>query len=100
MAQPTTHIYNSRYGKGDLALEGVVPTMTQEMLATKLRVLRAERGLSLRQASKLTGVDIHTLSNTEKGKHVPWDQTLAKIARGYGVPVSDLIGDTRVPLPA
>jgi transcriptional regulator with XRE-family HTH domain len=72
--------------------------MTQEMLSRKLRVLRAERGLSLREASKITGVDIHTLSNTEKGRHMPWDQTLAKIARGYGIPVSDLIGDPSVPL--
>jgi transcriptional regulator with XRE-family HTH domain len=72
--------------------------MPQEMLAKKLRVLRAERGLSLRAASKVTGVDIHTLSATEKGKHMPWDQTLAKIARGYGVPVDELVGDPHVPL--
>jgi len=72
--------------------------MPQATLARKLRVLRAERGLSLRKASELTGVDIHTISDTEKGKHMPWDHTLAKLAKGYGVPVSELIGDTSVPL--
>jgi transcriptional regulator with XRE-family HTH domain len=72
--------------------------MPQAMLARKLRVLRAERGLSLRKASELTGVDIHTISDTEKGKHMPWDHTLAKLAKGYGVPVSELIGDPSVPL--
>jgi transcriptional regulator with XRE-family HTH domain len=52
----------------------------------------------LRKASELTGVDIHTISDTEKGKHMPWDHTLAKLAKGYGVPVSELIGDPSVPL--
>jgi transcriptional regulator with XRE-family HTH domain len=65
--------------------------MPQAMLARKLRVLRAERGLSLRKASELTGVDIHTISDTEKGKHMPWDHTLAKLAKGYGVPIEDLL---------
>ena len=72
--------------------------MTQAMLANKLRVLRAERGLSLRKASQLTGVDIHTISDTEKGEHMPWDHTLAKLAKGYGVPVSELVGGSAVPL--
>jgi transcriptional regulator with XRE-family HTH domain len=78
--------------------KGDDPEMPQATLARKLRVLRAERGLSLRKASELTGVDIHTISDTEKGKHMPWDHTLAKLAKGYGVPVSELIGDTSVPL--
>ena len=67
--------------------------MPQAMLARKLRVLRAERGLSLRKASELTGVDIHTISDTEKGKHMPWDHTLAKLAKGYGVPIDDLLDE-------
>lgn len=73
--------------------------MTQDELALKLRVLRAERGLSLRKASLLTGVDPHSLADIEKGKVRPWDKTLGKIARGYGIPVSELLetakeGDT------
>jgi transcriptional regulator with XRE-family HTH domain len=73
--------------------------VTQEELALKLRVLRAEKGLSLRRASLLTGVDAHSLSALERGQHKPWDRTLGKIARGYGIPVSELLeaakeGDT------
>jgi transcriptional regulator with XRE-family HTH domain len=70
--------------------------MTKEMLGNKLRVLRAERGLSLRQASKATGVDIHTLSSAEKGHHMPWDKTLSKLAVGYNIPVSELVGAPNV----
>src|SRR5215218_4905142 len=60
-------------------------------LPTKLRVLRAERGLTLRDAERLTGVDKDTLSKIERGRRHPHDVTLAKIAEGYGVPVSELL---------
>jgi transcriptional regulator with XRE-family HTH domain len=60
-------------------------------LPTKLRVLRAERGLTLRDAEDLTGVDKDTLSKIERGSRHPHDVTLAKIARGYGVPVENLL---------
>jgi transcriptional regulator with XRE-family HTH domain len=69
-----------------------------EVLAKKLRVMRAERGLSLRKAAKVTGVDMHTLSYVERGERRPYDTTLAKIAKAYGVPVSELVGDPAVPL--
>ena len=60
-------------------------------LATKLRVLRAERRLSLRKASEETGVDKVSLSRFERGLARPQDRTLAKIAEGYDVPVEELI---------
>jgi transcriptional regulator with XRE-family HTH domain len=60
-------------------------------LPTKLRVLRAERGLTLRDAERLTGVDKDTLSKIERGRRDPQDITLAKIAKGYGVPVEELL---------
>src|SRR5215212_5532535 len=60
-------------------------------LPTRLRVLRAERGLTLRDAEHETGVDKDTLSKIERGLRHPHDVTLAKIARGYGVPVEDLL---------
>jgi transcriptional regulator with XRE-family HTH domain len=62
-------------------------------LPTKLRVLRAERGLTLRDAERLTGVDKDTLSKIERGRRDPQDITLAKIAKGYGVPVEELLGE-------
>src|SRR5919112_2825291 len=60
-------------------------------LSTKLRVLRVERGLTLRDAEQLTGVDKDTLSKIERGRRHPHDVTLAKIADGYGVPVEELL---------
>jgi transcriptional regulator with XRE-family HTH domain len=61
------------------------------VLATKLRVLRAERGLSLQDAEKLTGVTRETLGDLERGRRRPYAQTLAKIAHGYGVGLEELL---------
>jgi transcriptional regulator with XRE-family HTH domain len=71
--------------------------MVQGSLAHKLRVLRAERGLTLREVASLTGVAKETISDIERGLRHPHDPTLAKIAKGYGVPVGDLLEEP-VPL--
>jgi transcriptional regulator with XRE-family HTH domain len=63
----------------------------RDTLARKLRVLRAERGLTLRDAEHLTGVDKDTLSKLERGLRHPHDVTLSRVAKGYGVPVDELI---------
>ncbi len=65
--------------------------MTQTSLGRKLRLLRAERELSLRSAAHLCGVTKETLSALERGVREPHDPTLAKIAKGYGVPVEELL---------
>jgi transcriptional regulator with XRE-family HTH domain len=65
--------------------------MVQGSLAHRLRVLRAERGLTLREAASITGVAKETISDIERGLRQPHDPTLAKIAKGYGVPVGDLL---------
>jgi transcriptional regulator with XRE-family HTH domain len=65
--------------------------LVQSTLARKLRVLRAECGLTLREAEQLTSVDKDTLSKIERGLRHPYDVTLSKLARGYGVPVEELI---------
>lgn len=62
----------------------------QGSLAKKLRVLRAERGLTLREAANLVNIRPATLSDIEHSHSRPHDVTLAKIAGGYGVPVEDL----------
>jgi transcriptional regulator with XRE-family HTH domain len=71
----------------------------QSTLAQKLRLLRAERGLTLRQAEKRTGVDKDTLSKLERGVRHPYDITLSKIAHGYGVPVEELLGEPALAKP-
>ncbi len=65
--------------------------MTQGSLPHRLRVLRAERGLTLREAASRTGVAKETISDIERGLRHPHDPTLAKIAKGYGVSVGDLL---------
>jgi len=72
--------------------------MKQESLARKLQLLRAERGLTLVQASALTGVTRGTLSELESGKRVAYMPTLSKIAEGYGVDVRELLLEEPVPL--
>jgi len=64
--------------------------MIQGLLPQKLRLLRAERKLSLRQAAKLTGLAKETLGDIERGKRHPNDVTLAKIAEGYDVSLQEL----------
>lgn len=65
--------------------------MAQDKLARRLRVLRAERGLSLTEAAERIGVTRDTLSEIERGKRHPYVPTLTKIAAGYGVPVEGLL---------
>src|SRR5829696_7739163 len=66
-------------------------------LATRLRVLRAERGLTVRQVADLSGVAKETISQVERGERHPYDRTLAKLAAAYGVPVKELLEEP-VPL--
>ena len=63
----------------------------QDTLARKLRVLRAERGLTLREAAQRTGVDKDTLSKLERGIRHPHDVTISRLAKGYDVPVEELL---------
>jgi transcriptional regulator with XRE-family HTH domain len=60
-------------------------------LATKLRVLRAERGLTVRQAAEISGVAKETISQIERGERHPYDRTIAKLAHAYDVPVEELL---------
>jgi transcriptional regulator with XRE-family HTH domain len=71
--------------------------MVQETLATRLRVLRARRGLSLTEAGELAGIQRQTLAKLERGQRErPHDTTLAKIAQAYAVPVEDLLEEPPV----
>lgn len=63
----------------------------QEPLARKLRLLRAERGLTLEEAAKKIGVARESLGLLERGKRRPHTPTLAKLANGYGLSVEELL---------
>jgi transcriptional regulator with XRE-family HTH domain len=72
--------------------------MMQESLARKLRVLRAERGITLQEAEELTGVTRETLGALEHGQRGAYTNTLQKIADGYGTTVGELL-EERPPVP-
>lgn len=65
--------------------------MMQGSLARKLRVLRAERGLTQELAAERIGITSETLSDLERGKRRAYAPTLTKISKGYGVPVEALV---------
>jgi transcriptional regulator with XRE-family HTH domain len=75
---------------GTMVAKRKIGYMMQGLLPRKLRLLRAERQLSLRQAAKLTGLAKETLSDLERGRRHPNDVTLAKVAEGYGISVEEL----------
>ena len=62
-----------------------------EPIALKLRSLREERGLTMKEAAELTNVSTWTLRDLESGKRPPYMPTVTKIARVYGVPVEELV---------
>jgi transcriptional regulator with XRE-family HTH domain len=63
----------------------------QESLGHKLRLMRAERGLSLREAARRAGVVKETISDIERGHTHPYDVTLAKLAKVYDIPLEELL---------
>jgi transcriptional regulator with XRE-family HTH domain len=65
--------------------------MTHRSLALQLRVLRAERALTIEQAAARAGVTPETISDAERGRRHPYLPTLRKLAAGYGVPVEELL---------
>lgn len=73
--------------------------MTTTSLGHKLRVLRAERGLTLREAAALTGVAKETISDIERGHRRPRDITLGRIAAAYDANVGDLLEEQPETLP-
>jgi transcriptional regulator with XRE-family HTH domain len=63
----------------------------QESLARKLRILRADKGITLDEAEKLTGVTRETIGALEHAQRGAHTRTLEKIAHGYDVSVEYLV---------
>ena len=64
-----------------------------DIIATNLKRLRAERGLSLGRLAELSGVSKVMLSQIEKGESNPTINTLWKIAAGLQVSYTKLIDE-------
>lgn len=55
-------------------------------LACRLRLIRSERELSIRQAEIKTGISRGALSEIEHGRRLPTDDQASEIERVYGEP--------------
>jgi transcriptional regulator with XRE-family HTH domain len=62
-----------------------------DRLAKRLKALRGERGWSQAIAAKRAGVTERYFSRLETKRHDPSLSTLAKIARAFGLSVSQLL---------
>ena len=63
-------------------------------LGEKLRDLRVARGITLKEASDITGVPRPTLSRIEHNKMAPTIGLLSKVVAGFGVPWSTILPET------
>jgi transcriptional regulator with XRE-family HTH domain len=64
--------------------------MTQLSFGQKLRQIRHEKGLSLKLAAKLIGIDYTTLSKIEKEERYPHIQSVKAYADAYEVDYKEL----------
>ncbi|MBZ0139339.1 MAG: XRE family transcriptional regulator [Pseudorhodoplanes sp.] len=65
---------------------------SSDALGLRLRQLRISRRLSLQQVASLTGVSKSMLSKIELGQASPTATVLGRIAEGFGVSISHLLG--------
>ncbi len=66
--------------------------MAPDDITLKLRDVRAASGLSLSKVAEMTGVSKAMLGQIERGESSPTIATLWKIAKGFQLPLSALIG--------
>jgi transcriptional regulator with XRE-family HTH domain len=65
----------------------------------RIRETRQRLGLSLDAAAAKAGLDASTLSRLETGRRATSEQYMIKIAKAFGVRVSDLSGESAYDLP-
>ncbi|WP_218915968.1 helix-turn-helix domain-containing protein [Brevibacterium senegalense] len=82
-------------GQGDVPETGRAGPEATEAgpdVGPRLRQLRQERGLSLVELSRKTGISVSTLSRLETGVRVPGLEHLVALARAHAVSLDDLVG--------
>lgn len=67
----------------------------QERLGRKIRELRKQRNLSQTELAEKAGISFITISRIERGERDPHVKTLARIAKGLGVPAFELLRSAR-----
>ena len=67
-----------------------------DLVASRLRRVREQRGLTLTEAAALAGISKSTLSRLETGQRKPSLELLLPLAGTYRVPLDDLVGAPEV----
>src|SRR3954467_8995272 len=86
-----------------MAKEGDGPPLDEvlDAVGPRLRALREQRGATLAQLSRTTGISVSTLSRLEAGQRRPPLELLLLLARAHQVPLDELVdapatGDPRI----
>lgn len=64
---------------------------TREAFGARVRTIRKQSGISLRQFAQTIGIDKNSLLDIELGRTAPTLDTIEKISCGLGVPMSALL---------
>lgn len=62
-----------------------------QQLSTNVRAIRAERGLTQEQVADAGGLALSDVGRIERGQRDPGVRVLARLARGLGISVADLL---------
>ena len=65
-----------------------------QRIAALIRSHRLQRNLTLAQLSELSGISVAHLSRLENGRRTPTVRLLLQLARGLGVPLGALVGES------
>ena len=72
--------------------------MESESIGKRIRQVREDHGLTLREVSDRTGLTVNGISRVELGRTVPTAATIAKLARGLEVDPGELFPKVGAPL--
>jgi transcriptional regulator with XRE-family HTH domain len=67
-----------------------------DLVGPRLRRVREQRGVTLTEVSRVTGISKSTLSRLENGQRRPSLELLLPLAQTYRVPIDDLVGAPEV----
>jgi transcriptional regulator with XRE-family HTH domain len=71
------------------------PGLLLTSIGDSLRAMREEQGLTLEQASELSGISTSHLSRLESSERQPSVASLLALSAAFGVPVGALFGETQ-----
>ncbi|WP_190814542.1 helix-turn-helix domain-containing protein [Saccharopolyspora pogona] len=69
------------------------PGQTEKLIAQRLLEARHRRGWTLAEAAEANGVSVTHLSRLERGERQPSIGVLIQLARSYGLPLGQLVGE-------